>query len=241
MKAQNVRLVLNDAADVAEDQMTPVMKWVQGRFPKVQFQSSPSQSELRFIIPGRTSSEEYVVYEMQHPEEGSSSSSSVNNSPTVPNSSSHHSSNPEFDATCNVLTSCVSELELSSFTVYQLGRDRSYDMARKELYALRHQAEIEQRVQREEALSTGAYFGKSVNEISMGLEDNIYEEWKVWALKQAEALELAAGAAYTGVDEDSAQLDPADPETQEGLDEVGDSVPATREGQDAYGGAAVRP
>jgi small subunit ribosomal protein S23 len=61
---------------------------------------------------------------------------------------------------------------------------KAYDQARKEFYNIRHQEEVERRVAREEALSTGAYFGKSALEIGMQLEDKEYEAWKVWALNE---------------------------------------------------------
>jgi small subunit ribosomal protein S23 len=75
----------------------------------------------------------------------------------------------------------------------------AYDVARKEFYTLRHEEEVERRVAREEALWTGAYFGKSVLEIGMELEDKIYESWKAWATKEAEAISLQRNAAYTGI------------------------------------------
>jgi small subunit ribosomal protein S23 len=63
----------------------------------------------------------------------------------------------------------------------------AYDKARKEFYALRHEEEVERRVAREEASYVGAYFGKSVLDVSMELEDKTYERWKEWA-----TLEVAA-------------------------------------------------
>lgn len=72
-------------------------------------------------------------------------------------------------------------------------------MARKEFYALRHEQEVERRVAKEEALWTGAYFGKSVLEVSDELENKTYEDWKTWAIKEVEAIERQKDAAYTGV------------------------------------------
>jgi small subunit ribosomal protein S23 len=77
---------------------------------------------------------------------------------------------------------------------------KAYDIARGEFYALRHEEDVERRIAKEEALSTGAYFGKSVLEIGMDLEDKYYEEWKAWALKQVELLNQQKDAAYTNFD-----------------------------------------
>ncbi|KAK2625107.1 hypothetical protein QTJ16_005476 [Diplocarpon rosae] len=80
---------------------------------------------------------------------------------------------------------------------------QAYDIARKEFYALRHEEEVERRVQREEALWTGAYFGKGVLEVGMELEDKSYEAWKAWALKEVNTMNTQRDAAYTGVEKDS--------------------------------------
>ena len=76
-------------------------------------------------------------------------------------------------------------------------RAEAYDKARKEFYDLRLQQDVERRVAREEALATGAQFGKSVNEISMEIEDVEYERWKEWAKKEAEKMVLKRAATYT--------------------------------------------
>ena len=76
---------------------------------------------------------------------------------------------------------------------------QAYDVARKEFYDLRQEEEVERRVAKEEALSVGAYFGKSVLEVGMELEDKTYESWKEWATKEVEAIERQRDAAYTGV------------------------------------------
>jgi hypothetical protein len=77
---------------------------------------------------------------------------------------------------------------------------KAYDIARGEFYALRHEEDVERRVAKEEALSTGAYFGKSTLEIGMELEDQAYEEWKAWAVKEVELLTQQRDAAYTTFD-----------------------------------------
>jgi small subunit ribosomal protein S23 len=76
---------------------------------------------------------------------------------------------------------------------------KAYDIARKEFYNLRRAEEIERRVAREEALSTGAYFGKGVLEVGMELEDQAHEAWKKWAYEQLETMKLQRAGAYTGV------------------------------------------
>lgn len=85
--------------------------------------------------------------------------------------------------------------------------NQAYDIARKEFYALRHEEEVERRVAREEALWTGAYFGKGVLEIGMELEDKTYDSWKQWATKEIEAIERQKDAAYTGVGTGEDEID----------------------------------
>ena len=75
---------------------------------------------------------------------------------------------------------------------------KAYDQARQEFYAIRHQEDVERRVAKEEALATGAYFGKSMLEIGMELEDKTYESWKEWAKKEVEVIGLQQRAQYTG-------------------------------------------
>jgi small subunit ribosomal protein S23 len=75
---------------------------------------------------------------------------------------------------------------------------QAYDVARKEFYHYRHIEAVEQRVAKEEALATGAWFGKGPMEVSMELEDKQFEDWKAWALAEVERERQVAGAAYTG-------------------------------------------
>lgn len=99
--------------------------------------------------------------------------------------------------------------------------EKAYDIARKEFYALRHEEDIERRVAKEEALSTGAYFGLTRLEIGMELEDKVYEKWKASAIKDLEAIALKRAAAYTGVgvttEEVEATVD--SPDTEEPVEE----------------------
>lgn len=76
---------------------------------------------------------------------------------------------------------------------------QAYDMARKEFYAQRHYDEIEKIVHREEALSTGAYFGKSALEVGMDLENQAFDRWRSWATEQATLQEQTRSAAYSGI------------------------------------------
>lgn len=114
-------------------------------------------------------------------------------------------------------------------------------MARKELYRFRHQKEVEARVTREESQAVGAYFGLGPLEVGEQLEDKAYENWKEWAVKETQALRALQGSAYTGT-EDGAELQVEEPGSvgEAALQEVAGSVPGSRAGQTARGGAAVR-
>ena len=118
-------------------------------------------------------------------------------------------------------------------------RPEAYDQARKEFYDLRLQQDVERRVAREEALATGAQFGKSVNDIGMELEDQEFERWKIWAKKEAEAIKQKEAAMYTGFDADEVALDADSEEMGAALEEISDSTPAQE--QSAMAGAIVRP
>nr|POF16566.1 37s ribosomal protein s25, mitochondrial [Quercus suber] len=114
----------------------------------------------------------------------------------------------------------------------------AYDQARKEFYRFRHAREIEQRVAREEALSTGAFFGPGPNEIGMRLEDKMYDSWKVWAQKEITSQRQLANSAYTGNEAEENSLEDG---MSAVLEEVRDVIPATRKGQQVNGPAAVHP
>ena len=119
--------------------------------------------------------------------------------------------------------------------------DFAYDTARKEFYRHRHAVEVSNRVAREEAQAVGAFFGPGPVEVGMGLEDKAYEQWKAWAEKEVASMKQMAGAAYTGVEnQDAAISSPEQPE-QEDLQEISESVPASKRGQQAQGGAGVHP
>jgi len=122
-----------------------------------------------------------------------------------------------------------------------LSKTAAYDQARHELYAHRHQEDVERRIAREEALATGAYFGKSALEVGMELEDKQFEDWKAWAQKQILAQKQAQGAVLTATVNEEAAVDPVDEEVMHSLDDVGTSVPENKRGQRAEGGAPLHP
>lgn len=117
---------------------------------------------------------------------------------------------------------------------------QAYDQARKEFYDLRLQEDVERRVAKEEATSTGAYFGKSALDIGMELEDKEYEKWKVWATNEVALADQRQAALYTGGDENEDMALDSDPaELEAAVEEVSDQIPA--QGQSALGGAMIRP
>ena len=111
---------------------------------------------------------------------------------------------------------------------------QAYDQARQEFYALRHQEDVERRIAKEEAEATGAYFGKSMLEISMGIEDKVYENWKQWAHKEITVAEQLRDAAYTGTEPEPVNLPEEDQGLQDGLASL-DNMPEP----DAQRGGAV--
>ena len=114
----------------------------------------------------------------------------------------------------------------------------AYDIARKEFYRHRHYTETEVAVAREEALSTGAYFGKGALEVGMELEDAQFDRWAEWAVKESEAARQLAGSAYTGQEAQETAL--TDGGVGE-LEEVSQSVPGSKRGQEARGGVVAHP
>lgn len=75
--------------------------------------------------------------------------------------------------------------------------EAAYDVARKELYADRHEEAVTQRVAQEEARHVGAYFGPSMLRYGMRLEDAKFDEWKVWAQGEAAREARSTAAQYT--------------------------------------------
>lgn len=131
----------------------------------------------------------------------------------------------------------------------KLSKDEAYDKARKELYSQRHYDEVEARIAREEAMHTGAWFGKNRNEIGMELENATFDKWKVWAKQQVVEMEQARNAAYSGLGGQTTpdELSAPQEEHRDGeplntaADILGSSIPNNRRGQTAQGGAAFRP
>ena len=74
----------------------------------------------------------------------------------------------------------------------------------------------------------------------MQLEDAAYEDWREWAKQQTIAQRQMDSAAYTGTEAEEPDLEIQEPESAE-LQEVADSVPASKGGQTARGGAAIHP
>ncbi len=75
----------------------------------------------------------------------------------------------------------------------------AYDKARKEFYVLRQREDIERRIAVEEARMYGAYFGQSNLQVGMGIEDAIYDKWKLWATGEIERLAVQRAADYDNV------------------------------------------
>ncbi|KAL1960218.1 hypothetical protein VTO42DRAFT_8761 [Malbranchea cinnamomea] len=84
-------------------------------------------------------------------------------------------------------------------TVPDITKQEAYDVARKEFYQLRHQEDIERRVAQEEAKAAGAYFGPSLLEIGMELENQEYERWKEWSERES-ALSSQRTASLIGAE-----------------------------------------
>ena len=102
---------------------------------------------------------------------------------------------------------------------------RAYDQARREFYAERLQEDIERRIAKEEAQATGAYFGMSMLQIGMGLEDKEHERWKNWATQQVTVQDQVRAGAYTSMDNRSLATSQDDPETHSELDILEEVTP----------------
>lgn len=122
-----------------------------------------------------------------------------------------------------------------------LAEQSAYDIARKEFYRFRHHQEIETRVAREEALATGGFFGPGPVEIGMKLEDKAYDDWHAWAEQEIIAQKQQSSSAYTGTEAENAEssADTLGPNGED-LEMVADSIPGSKAGQAALGGAPIR-
>ncbi|KAF2840533.1 mitochondrial ribosomal protein [Patellaria atrata CBS 101060] len=94
-----------------------------------------------------------------------------------------------------------SVIQRQMWLMHHEGLDKAlaYDRARKEFYKVRNLEELERRVAKEEALHTGAYFGKTALEVGMELEDKAWEDWKAWATAEVTTLRQVRQSAYTGL------------------------------------------
>ncbi|KAI1139574.1 mitochondrial ribosomal protein [Hypoxylon sp. FL0543] len=107
-------------------------------------------------------------------------------------------------------------------------KEKAYDLARKEFYALRQEEEVERRIAKEEAQYVGAYFGKSFLRVGMQLEDQQYEKWKRWAGKQIEAVRTEQDSAYTNFGNDEAEADDIDVDEITAEEPAAEGVPVRR-------------
>ena len=106
-----------------------------------------------------------------------------------------------------------------------ISKAAAYDQARREFYEERLQEDVERRIAKEEALATGAYFGKSVLEIGMELEDKMYEKWRKWAAEELAESEHKHASMYTSVDETAAAMSELDPDILAEPDDLDNDAP----------------
>ena len=81
-----------------------------------------------------------------------------------------------------------------------MSKDDAYDQARREFYSERMREDVERRVAREEAMATGAYFGKTVIGIGNDLEDEQFEKFRGWAQKTIIEIEASRSAGSSNLD-----------------------------------------
>ncbi|KAF2198094.1 mitochondrial ribosomal protein [Delitschia confertaspora ATCC 74209] len=121
----------------------------------------------------------------------------------------------------------------------KLPKAQAYDKARREFYRHRHLEAVKRRVAKEEALSTGAYFGKGPLEVGMELEDQAFEHWRNWATQQIETEQANRAQMMSGPQNETQEL--SEGELDLAVEEVAESIPATNEGKSALGGAMLHP
>jgi len=109
--------------------------------------------------------------------------------------------------------------------VPNMTKARAYDQARREFYEERLKEDVERRVAKEEAMATGAYFGKSMLQIGMELEDKEYERWKQWALQEITEANQRQASVYTGLDNPAAISAIDDPEALASLEAFENDAP----------------
>ncbi|KAM3435479.1 hypothetical protein NHJ13734_005515 [Beauveria thailandica] len=101
----------------------------------------------------------------------------------------------------------VVQRQLYLMEVKNMSQNKAYDEARKEFYRLRQADEIERRVAVEEARHVGAYFGMTRGDVGMKLEDQEFENWKVWAGKETAARQAQAASEVETFDPNDALPD----------------------------------
>jgi small subunit ribosomal protein S23 len=82
-------------------------------------------------------------------------------------------------------------------TVPDITEAAAYDISRREFYHLRLQEDVERRIAQEEARAMGAYFGPDMHTVGMEMENQEYERWKEWAVKETQIQDQKA-AAFAG-------------------------------------------
>ena len=87
-----------------------------------------------------------------------------------------------------------------------LSKLAAYDQARRQLYAHRQRTAIRQHIAKEEALATGAYFGKGPLQIGMEIEDAAFENWKAWASRQIDEESQMRAQMMSGPADDEATV-----------------------------------
>lgn len=75
----------------------------------------------------------------------------------------------------------------------------------------------------------------------MKLENQAYENWREWARKEIAAQKQLQSSSYTGNEIEEAEMEMAAEDGSEELQQVEESVPASRKGQEAKGGAPIHP
>lgn len=82
-------------------------------------------------------------------------------------------------------------------TVPDITVSQAYDKARKEFYDIRRQEDIRRRIAAEEAEAMGAYFGPSILQWSMQIENKQYDDWEEWSRKTV-VEQMQRNAAFAG-------------------------------------------
>ncbi|KAI2622849.1 mitochondrial ribosomal protein S25 [Xylaria nigripes] len=127
---------------------------------------------------------------------------------------------------------CVVQRQLwMMHNVDGMTRQKAYDIARREFYALRQTEDIERRIAKEEAMKVGAYFGKSAIQVSMEIEDRQFDYWKKWAGRQIQKVQAEQDAAYTNFGAaEEADPDTVDADLEESTETASETETADKSG-----------